>query len=378
MALVTYSDSEASDVEAPPVAAAVKNESKTQVAPAFQKTEHRKIKVDLPSLKPETHDAEPERPTKRARVDGGGFNSLLPAPRRTMEKSGIGRGINLKTSSEAAFNRDARTTPDAHAEVNDASTLNGTIKFPAEEESGQTPGSASSTAPKLLGKATRFKPLSVQAGQKKKRNVGPQPAATQLNVANGNDRSPGVRATTSNSNADDGRLPLAKPKRFLFSVPAIDDVPSSGPEAKHGTYEAIVDNGLQLNNDLSSEAASTPNQSQAVPLDPADSDSLKSLTAGMDLTSAQRRQLFGRHSKNGNKDLQFAHFDMEAEYASNEALRQSGEAVEHRAVKAIAPGKHSLQQLVNNARSQQDNLEDKWAEGRRERGEGSSRYGWGR
>ena len=76
--------------------------------------------------------------------------------------------------------------------------------------------------------------------------------------------------------------------------------------------------------------------------------------------------------------MNIAHFNMDAEYASNEHLRQAGEVVEHRAVKAIAPGKHSLQQLVNNARSQQDAMEDKWADGRREKGEGGAKYGWGK
>ena len=69
---------------------------------------------------------------------------------------------------------------------------------------------------------------------------------------------------------------------------------------------------------------------------------------------------------------------MDSEYAANEHARQTGDAVEHRAVKAIAPGKHSLQQLVNNARTQQGAMEDKWAEGRRERGEAGGKYGWGK
>jgi hypothetical protein len=68
---------------------------------------------------------------------------------------------------------------------------------------------------------------------------------------------------------------------------------------------------------------------------------------------------------------------MDSEYASNEQMRQAGEVVEHRAIKAIAPGKHSLQQLVNNARTQKDAMEDKWAEGKKNRGEGASKYGWG-
>jgi hypothetical protein len=67
---------------------------------------------------------------------------------------------------------------------------------------------------------------------------------------------------------------------------------------------------------------------------------------------------------------------MDAEYRSNQEMAASGETFEHRQVKTIAPGKHSLQQLVNNVKSQADALEDKWAEGRRNRGEGGSKYGF--
>ncbi|EME44912.1 hypothetical protein DOTSEDRAFT_70825 [Dothistroma septosporum NZE10] len=92
----------------------------------------------------------------------------------------------------------------------------------------------------------------------------------------------------------------------------------------------------------------------------------------MNLTPAQRRQLFGRNGKSAN----VTHFNMDSEYAHNEELRQAGEVVEHRAVKAIAPGKHSLQQLVNNARSQKDALDDKFAEGKANRSAGGAKYGW--
>jgi len=87
------------------------------------------------------------------------------------------------------------------------------------------------------------------------------------------------------------------------------------------------------------------------------------------------RQLFGRNSNN-HAEISVQNFNLDSEYASNEALRQAGDTFQHRAVKAIAPGKHSLQQLVNNARTQKDAIEDSWAEGRRNRGEGGSKYGW--
>jgi len=102
---------------------------------------------------------------------------------------------------------------------------------------------------------------------------------------------------------------------------------------------------------------------------PAPSKNLSTLASDLNLSTSERRRLFGRHAKHPD-DINIAHFNMDAEYASNEQARQAGETIEHRAVKSIAPGKHSLQQLVNNARSQQEGLEDKWAEGRRKRGKG--------
>ena len=87
--------------------------------------------------------------------------------------------------------------------------------------------------------------------------------------------------------------------------------------------------------------------------------------------------LAGCKKKDGNANAgNIAHFNMDAEYRSNQELAASGETFQHREVKAIAPGKHSLQQLVNNVKSQTDALEDKWAEGRRNRGEGGSKYGF--
>lgn len=370
MALVAYSDSEGSDTEASPLPATIKKQTKEVTGPAaFQKTKPRHIKVELPSLKQEPQDSEPERPNKRARLDGGGFNSLLPAPKRTVEKRSMGRGINLRTSSEVAFSREAPVTHTTNGEAEESIMSND----PTQGHTGAD--SVASAEPKIVGKATRFKPLSVQASQqtKKKRYAGPALVADQSKVTDSNRSSQALQTTTSNSITDDVRPPPEKPNRSLFSLPAVDEKPSTGSEAEQLAYEAIIDDGVEPNNSLSSQPALHQPQTTS-----ASSNSLQSLTAGVELTSAQRRELFGRHSKTGTGHIQVAHFNMEAEYASNEALRQSGETVEHRAVKAIAPGKHSLQQLVTNARSQQDNLEDKWAEGRRERGEGGSRYGWGR
>ncbi|TKA63051.1 hypothetical protein B0A55_12227, partial [Friedmanniomyces simplex] len=114
MALVAYSDSEGSDTEtlvpAPKPTATAQTAATSKPTAPFQKTEARKIKVALPTLKAEADkqaqdEADPP-PAKRARTAGafGGFNSLLPAPKRTAaQATGLKKGVSLKTSSEAAF-----------------------------------------------------------------------------------------------------------------------------------------------------------------------------------------------------------------------------------------------------------------------------------
>jgi hypothetical protein len=343
--------------------------TKSAETAAFQKVEPRKIKVDLPTLKPETSDEQTaDRPAKRARTAGafGGFNSLLPAPKRTAAQNAPARGVSLKTSSEAAFSRQ----PVVHDDYQDAGP-NGASNDVEGNASVNDISSKPETAaePKIVGKATKFKPLSVQGGKKKKKPL--PPVTGDGNASNGLPKGQPAIAGQQNPTVDDPpRPPAAKAKRSLFSVPQANEeealeLPSTG------NYESIITQPSIDQNPVPVQQQQPPTAQQA-----SNPDSLDSLAGSLNLTAAQRRQLFGRNSKGG--EVNIAHFNMDAEYASNEQLRQAGEVVEHKAVKSIAPGKHSLQQLVNNARSQQDNLEDKWAEGRRERGEGSSKYGWSR
>ena len=162
--------------------------------------------------------------------------------------------------------------------------------------------------------------------------------------------------------------PLAKPKRSLFSVPQAEQSTAIDRTAEIDEFAAETLEALEP--EVSQQPIRQPPPISANP------NSLQSVASDLNLTPAQQRQLFGRKGK--GQDVNVAHFNLDSEYAANEQLRQAGEVVEHRAVKAIAPGKHSLQQLVNNARTQQDGLEDKWAAGRQARGEGGSKYGWGK
>ena len=108
---------------------------------------------------------------------------------------------------------------------------------------------------------------------------------------------------------------------------------------------------------------------------PTDPNSLTSIADDLQLSASERRRLFGRNAASAS-GINATHLNMEEEYNNNEQLRAAGQAVEHRAVKAVAPGKHSLQQLVNSASTQKEALEDAWAQGRRNKAEAGSHYGF--
>jgi hypothetical protein len=372
MALVAYSDSEGSGDEAP----TAPKSNVTKAAP-IAKTESRKIKVDLPSLPPETSPQDAgegeQPPAKRARTAGafGGFNSLLPAPKRAAASApGLKKGVSLKTSSEAAF---SRMPPPSYNEDGDGVNEEMYDEFGnrAQGLPTSTPTAAATTPDedksskevKIIGKATRFKPLSVANISKRKpskKSVAPpvepvpESISSQTNAASVRDV-PVAEAQ-----------PEVKPKKkSLFSVEhdaeAVPDDPDDEYQAQKHTTASLAD--VRPSNQTISALAAAPG-------------SLESVAADLNLTPGQRRQLFGRHAKDIPANI--TNFNLDDEYRANEEIRHSGETMEHRAVKTIAPGKHSLQQLVNNARSNQDSIEDKWAEGRRNRGEAGSKYGWGK
>lgn len=384
MALVSYSDSEGSDNEEQrPIAAPSRATTSTKPSPfatskpAFAKSkvdrsEPRKIQVNLPATwaTEQSEKTDDEPPVKKARTAGafGGFNSLLPAPTKTTSHSLPKAGISLKTSSEAAFSRTQEPV------ISDADQLGQDQGASTNGESLSQDVAASVDDVKVVGKATKFKPLSVANSKKK---VPSKKAVAKDSDVSCETLSPTLREkekVLAGTQAVPASQPL-KSKRSLFSVQQENNTLPA--ETTSHDYESIT---TRTESAADNEPMQNVNDEQTPSNSASDSasnsTSLQSLTSDLNLTPAQRRQLFGRHGKDAN--INIAHFNMDSEYAANEQLRQAGEVVEHRAVKAIAPGKHSLQQLVNNARSQQEAMEDKWAEGRRERGEGGSKYGWTR
>ena len=375
MGLVDYSDSEGSDTETISTAkqALTKLKTTSTTKPAFQKltnpSESRRIKVDLPTLQEgATESSTEEPPVKKVRTAGAfsGFNSLLPAPKRAAAASNAPKaGVSLRTSGEAAFSRRPAAETDDAGDVG----ADGGVDFEPSSNGNYagsavpTPGADTGESEvKVIGKATNFKPLSVS----NKKKSTPKKAKNAESTSKAASPSSAAVPQTQSKPASvivEPAPPSAKPKRSLFSVqledqdlpdlsaPADDDVLQSD-RAESGVTDPILNEA--------------PSFTQAAASSNIGPNSLQSLATDLNLTPAQQRQIFGRRGKDG--PINITHFDTSAEYAANEALRQAGEVVEHRAVKAIAPGKHSLQQLVNNARSQREGLEDKWAEGRVARG----------
>ncbi|TVY28500.1 hypothetical protein LHYA1_G003474 [Lachnellula hyalina] len=386
MALVDYSDSDASDVEETPVVKPAANSSK----PAFQKVVDRanpgKIRVSLPQTSTKNDTQSDEPPTKRAKIGGGafsGFNSFLPAPKRTgqtsttlgggnaVKKGGLGAGVNLKTGAAPGFSREPE--PEREYTEEQASTSGGNgLTLPPPQASQNEEKSAEEV--KMVGKPLMFRPLSVSRKPKKK-------TVAQLSAAASIPSTPAKPQPKAET-------PAPKPKVSLFSMGSEE---TSTMTPSNGEYKPMMLDTPEQESQESEDPYSlepsyedfTPNASQsglalpAVPTPPV-SQSLDDIAGDLNLSAAERRQLFGRQKGGrGNKSAtKVINFNTDEEYLHNEELRAAGEQVSHNPVRSIAPGKHSLKQLVNAAQSQKEALEESFAKGRNNRAEASSRYGW--
>lgn len=395
MALVDYSDSDASETEAIPKAKSPTNSAK----PVFQKVVDRsnsgKIRVSLPGTATTPHINEGEPPTKRAKIgEGGGggfsgFNSFLPPPKRTgvtsksglrgggaIGRSGLAAGVSLKTGAAPGFSREQQeiAEPSVTDEGPGDTQISSASSLPPPTFSPQATHTPADEV-KLVGKPLMFKPLSVSRNPKKKKLV---PKVE-------------IKSTTQDSSEGNGNKttspPPKKPKISLFSAaPEVSDSyePTPDGEYKPMIFGAAVetDEGeTQTQDDIYNYQYSqyTEPPRQAVQASAtAGAQSLDDIASDMGLSAADRRQLFGRQK--GSRGAPSAHkiinFNTDQEYQHNEELRAAGEQVVHNPVRAIAPGKHNLKQLVNAAASQKEALEESFAKGKSNRAEASSRYGW--
>lgn len=408
MGLVDYSESDSEPetttepIPKPTTTTAAPSTTNTNTKKPFQKVVDRsnpgKIRVNLPELKADDRPASTsdEPPAKRARTGGGGglfsgMNSFLPPPKNTGTKKATATSVNsssrppfqLKTSAEAGFSRESPrpTGEDVQDTVGQAGPTSGIgssgLVLPPPKAATAQPsipeGMKAEEEVKLVGKPMMFRPLSVARAKKK----GPKKTPTAPSAA------PAGSESTAQPKPVPGAAAPPPPKKMsLFSIASEPEpeAPTAATES-NGAYEPLFE-PEKVTASYDSYVASTAGQtSYPVPAtapDPADPTNLGVMADDLNLSAAERRELFGRSGVPGPSasSNRVVTFDMEREYQHNEALRASGQQQIHRPVRGITPGKHNLRQLVNAVQNQREALEESFAKGKNIRREASGRYGW--
>lgn len=408
MGLVDYSDSE-SDSEVPQstvVPTAPAASTKKPFQKLVDKANPGKILVNLTSASVSTDDApsNDEPAAKRLKTGGtsrfSGFSSFLPAPKAITKPTAAGEsggkapprvGINLKTSSEAAFSRHSLASGSRDDDNDDegeislprASGSGGSgLKLPPPKTSAATPaaqpsipeGQMPAEEVKLVGKPMMFRPLSVSR----------KPAKKNGTKASGTAPKPAAPASASPQPAvSPAPVPAVPPKKKMTSLFSVeDDTPSVQPaiEEDEGPYEpefTEYDNSVYQQAQYDYASYAQPLAATSSNVDP---NSLDAIAHDLNLDPIARRELFGRGGEpnKGTTAKSVINFNLDNEYRHNEELRASGalEQQQHNPLRAIRPGKHSLQQLVNQVQSQKDALEENFAKNRSAQHQAGSRYGW--
>lgn len=408
MNLIAYSDSEGSDDGADVAQPTPVHTAPKSVQKIVDRANPGRIKLQLPGAAPPQIDKdeyqEDAPPTKRARTGGGGafggFNAMLPAPKKpkidpTVESGnagkrglgkGLGIGVNLKTGAEPAFRRE-RILEKSEVDANGApirkepleredfrALLN--LPAPAVKPAGQsTPAESQSAEPEtseVVSAKPKFMPMSVARGKKTKK---PLAKAIMSSDAGNVAHDPRVRK----SDITETTAAPAKPKVSLFSVGA---AAIEGPKPINGDYEPLL--SAQEGHDeaesdivMLDDSTAQPSAHETSATQSAVPNHLAGIASELNLTEAERRQLFGRKNvANDNSSPRIMEFNTDAEYAHNEFLRAQGETVQHNALRSITgTGKNNLRSLINVATTQKDALEDHFAQGRRNKREAGNKYG---
>lgn len=370
MVLVGYSDSESSEGEDVPKQSTKPAPKSAPTNFAVDKSNPKKIRVNLTentASATEREDGEPA--AKRPRVGAGvfsGFNAMLPPPKRdnlasaskNASKASTRKVFSLKTGAEPAFSResDAELKEIFDGSDQSAETIPTSIPKPVMPTEPST-----TTSLPIQGKPMMFKPLSVSRNNKKKKTAShlmPVMTPSTTQAASGPSNATRKEQTVEKS-------PEPSKKISLFSsgrTELLPDVIEEHDPQENADEDEIVE---LLDESTTSAHPSALNFNQ--------SESLSDIASSLNLSAAEKRQLFGR---NGNTGSKIINFNTDAEYAANQAHIAAGEQVQHNPVRAIASGKHSLKALVASAQGQKDALEESFASGRRNKREAGSKYGW--
>ena len=408
MTLVAYSESEDSDTSLPCVSKAAKDKQQTTNTTfrKFVSSDGHKVKVGLISSQQtgvrDQHATLDTPLLKKRRVDdlasATGFNALLPPPKHvntkpvSLEKKitrpQIGSSFSLKTASEPAFYRNPMPpiTP-SEGETRVSNGLGtGVQHYSVVDEKGITKAAETSDATnKATGdhqetisssKSTIFRPLSVA-----RRNPCRQRTANR--VAKQSE----VELFPERKIADESNPVTQIKKISLFPMDSIntnaiyetanldyrEDISGEQPDQKK-EFDKSTFTGTELKSHESIIGSSLSGAEGS-------KNSLLAIAEDLNLPESAKRQLFGRNqSKNSSiselSAINVVNFNTDREYAANEELRAAGETIQHNPVRSIAPGKHSLRQLVSSATTQKDALEEHFASGKRNRKEAGGKYGW--
>ncbi|KAK6501559.1 hypothetical protein TWF481_009395 [Arthrobotrys musiformis] len=371
MALVSYSDSETSDAESAPPAPTLPKKSTLSSflpPPTTKKrkltddkpdanTGPRKIKIELPKFTPEEDVAPSSRRIGKS-AGGGGMLSFLPAPKRTgAEAVKVAQEVEKEEKKTTATRmlgggvkkvEYAGTGMDLQPTVED--DLDSSIPPTATEEALVNPPVAETKpAGPIQGRVIQpFFRKSTTAGKKKTSKPAgatkvEEKKVSLFSLGSALTEKP-LAAATASTAAE------YKPLLIEESAPAVEDeIPvetyqqeeyaetSYGPAPGAQTYQSIGEE------------------------------------VGMD--EADMRMFMGRRGRNA--EIKIMDFNVDREYEKNEAARAAGElAPERTVVRSIKPGKHQLTSLLNAAQNQRAALEESFAEGRRNKKEAGSKYGW--
>lgn len=392
-----------------PAANPPKQPSSANFPSLVDRSNPRKIRVALPEIKPESaadgeKEGEDGPARKKAKIGGGGafsgFNTFLPAPKRTTvtadkdkKSAGPARKVfSLKTGATPGFDRgaDAEMRQNQGFDADDGGDEEDIPKAGnlQTEDSGETEvadnPNEEKRGPKLKGNAMMFKPLSVGRNSQQKKKP-PKTTTSALSTADELRAAPQKpkqqqqqpRPQLQPQQAPAQSAPPPKPKISLFSISSEDSsatTPSDEP-AQGTSYQPLVYNPAPD----APPAGPEPEPSTFIPADTyaqQQPQTLDNIADDLNLSRAQRRHLFGRHADTSKSRV--LNFNTDTEYVANQEMAQQTDlaAAQHNPVRAIAPGKHTLQQLVNAASNQREALEESFAAGRRNKKEAGSKYGW--
>ncbi|KAK6518020.1 hypothetical protein TWF506_005185 [Arthrobotrys conoides] len=382
MALVSYSDSEGSDAESAPSAPTLpppkaksslssflpppskKRKLVDDTKPDATSTGPRKIKIELPKITPGIDDVGASSSSSRTKIGkstgGSGMLSFLPAPKRTgaeaakvaeeskkeekkvnSEGNSAPRmlGGGLKKMEYAGTGMDLQPTVEDDPEIS-------TFTPPATEEGLTKPPVETKPAGPIQGRV--IQPFFKKSTTKKKTTTKPnsttkveEKKVSLFSLGSALNERPLATSTT---------LTAAEYKPLLVeeSAPAVEDEIPIEESYQQEVYTEQPALGAQTYQSISEEV-------------------------GMD--EAEMRMFMGRRGRNA--EIKLVDFNVDKEYERNEAARAAGElAPERNVVRSIKPGKHQLTSLLNAAQNQRAALEESFAEGRRNKKEAGSKYGW--